>query len=295
MSRRDEFDEPGGMPDLTAMQADDALLDLIAYGRAAEVPQDDELARVLVAWQQDVDSEPMPAVFDGEVAVRMMRAANANDRHRRHRRGGRPMLVSLSAAAALVVVALSGVGVAAKSADPGSPLFGVTKVLYSDYAKSAEAAEKVKDRIDEASQALDSGNPMEAQESLAKAQEKLPDVKSDEGADDLKEKVSQLLATLQSRMADPTTDPSQSTDPSASTDPSSSTAPSESTSPESSTDSSTSDSPDPSSSTDPSTSSDEPSTPATGEGTSAPSGSEPATGAPAASEITPNEATVPTI
>jgi len=79
---------------------------------------------------------------------------------------------------------------------PGTPLFGVTKVLYSDKAKSVEAAIAVRTKLDAASQALSSGRVDEAQANLAQAQEKLPVVAAEDGQGALVAQTEQLIAQL---------------------------------------------------------------------------------------------------
>lgn len=57
--------------DLAAVQADDALLDMLGGTEVARGDADAELARVLVAWRRDVDAEPVPelVVPAGESSV----------------------------------------------------------------------------------------------------------------------------------------------------------------------------------------------------------------------------------
>lgn len=58
--------------DLAAVQADDALLDMLGgNGRVS----DDAQARVLVAWRRDVDSEPIGELVDTDTALAAISAA----------------------------------------------------------------------------------------------------------------------------------------------------------------------------------------------------------------------------
>lgn len=51
--------------DLAAVQADDALLDMLGGNAMGRSEADAELARVLVAWRRDVDTEPIRLLIPG--------------------------------------------------------------------------------------------------------------------------------------------------------------------------------------------------------------------------------------
>lgn len=168
-------DTPVTPVDLAAVQADDALLNTLGRADVARGDADAELARVLVAWRREVDTESISQLVDIDTAVATISAARKSA-SRRH-----PVLRPVAAAAAVLVVAFSGVGLVAKSAQPGDQLFPLTKVLYADYARSVETAEKVETELAQAKTALAEGKTSQAKESLALVREQLPVVNEAEG------------------------------------------------------------------------------------------------------------------
>ena len=176
--------------DLVAVQADDALLDLI--GRAGHTPSDtdDELTRVLAAWRHEVHAEPFSELVDTNTALEVILAACQPAR--RHV----PVFGSIAAAAAVLVIAFSALGLVAKSAQPGDPLWGVTQVLYSDYAHSVETAAEVRNELNEAKAALRQGKPEQARASLRHVQQQLPAIGDAEGRTDLTARHNQLEQML---------------------------------------------------------------------------------------------------
>jgi hypothetical protein len=173
------------------LQADDALLDLIGSGRYIPSESDDELTRVLAAWRREVHAEPTRELVDTRTAMSVIRAAARRPAHRRH-----PMYGSVAAAAAVLVIAFSGVGLVAKSAQPGDHLWGVTQVLYSDYARSVETAAAVRTELNEAKVALNQGHPERARAALAHVQQQLPAIGESEGLTDLTARHRQLEQKL---------------------------------------------------------------------------------------------------
>ena len=165
--------------DLAAVQADDMLLDLI--GRAGYNPSDDhdELTRMLAGWRQEMEAEPFRELVDTDTAVAAIRAGRRPVRRRN------PVFGSIAAAAAVLVIAFSSVGLVAKSAQPGDRLWGVTQVLYGDYARSVETAAAVRTELNEARTALKQGNPERARASLQRVQNQLPAISDSEGRNDL--------------------------------------------------------------------------------------------------------------
>jgi len=152
----------------------------------------------------------------------------------------------------VLAIAFAGVGLAARDAQPGDTLWALTKVLYSEHARSIEAAEAVKDDLREAKDALTEGDIDEAKSKLQDAHATLPTVLPDDGQRDLLAEHNSLLAQLPGNPSDqagspPSPDPStqpgaggpgsgdnsgSSTDsspPSPATDPSTDTTPPEDT------------------------------------------------------------------
>jgi hypothetical protein len=173
--------------DLAALQADDALLDMIGSGEHVPSDSDDELTRVLAAWRREVHADPVKELVDTSTALAVIRAAA-----RRPARRGNPVYGSVAAAAAVLVIAFSGVGLVAKSAQPGDQLWGVTQVLYSDYARSVETAAAVRTELNEAKVALNQGHPERARAALAHVQQQLPAIGESEGLTDLTARHRQL-------------------------------------------------------------------------------------------------------
>lgn len=176
--------------DLTAVQADDALLDMIGAGDPVS-DTDDELTRVLAAWRREVHAAPVPELVDTSTALATIRAAARQPARRRN-----PVFGSAAAAAAVFVIAFSGVGLVAKSAQPGDQLWGVTQVLYSDYARSVETAAAVRTELNEANTALKQNNPERARAALQRVQQQLPVIGEAEGRTDLTARHRQLEQRL---------------------------------------------------------------------------------------------------
>jgi hypothetical protein len=178
--------------DFSRVHADDAFLD--ALGATKPDPDgtfaDDRLAKLLLAWRNDVDSEPITDLVDPKLAVATVRAARM-----RQRRGFR-LLAPLAAAAAVLAIVFAGVGLAARDAQPGDTLWGLTRVLYADHARSVEAAQAVRDDLTQAEAALTSGRVAEAKTILDQARSTLPAVASEDGQADLRAKHAELLAKL---------------------------------------------------------------------------------------------------
>lgn len=183
--------DPYEMPaDLAAVQADDALLDMIGAGHAPR-DADDELTRVLAAWRDEVHAEPVRELVDTSTALALIRAAA-----RRPARRQRPVFGSIAGAAAVVVIAFSSVGLVAKSAEPGDGLWNVTQVLYPEYTRSVETAAAVRTELNEATTALKLGNPERARAALQQVQKQLPVIGEKEGRTDLTARHRQLEQKL---------------------------------------------------------------------------------------------------
>jgi hypothetical protein len=173
--------------DLAAVQADDALLNLLSSGAGpAPGSTDAELARVLIAWRREVEAESFGDLVDPDTVTTVLAAAR-KPAPRRH-----PVLGPFAAAAAVLVIAFSGVGLVAKSAQPGDQLWSLTKVLYTDYARSVEAAEHVKAELVEADTAIRKGDTSQAKESLERIQQQLPEVNEDQNRTELAGQYRQL-------------------------------------------------------------------------------------------------------
>lgn len=215
--------------DLSAVQADDRLLDALgsATPGAAGSLVDDELNALLLAWRNEVETAPFGELVDTETAVATIQAARPQpvSRHR--------FLIPLASAAAVLAIAFTGVSLVARDAQPGDALWGLTRVLYSEHAKSIEAAAIVRSDLDSARLALREGKVGEAREKLDKVEASLESVSTADGKAQLEEKHKELEKELNTNTSTtaptvtttPVTQPTQPTQTSTSSTPSSSEPP----------------------------------------------------------------------
>jgi hypothetical protein len=200
--------------DLSAVQADDRLLDALgsATPGAAGSLVDDELNALLLAWRNEVETAPFGELVDTETAVATIQAARPQpvSRHR--------FLIPLASAAAVLAIAFTGVSLVARDAQPGDALWGLTRVLYSEHAKSIEAAAIVKTDLESARLALREGKVTEAREKLDKVEASLGSVSTDDGKAELEQDHQQLEKELNTNTSvtpptptPPTTQPTQPT------------------------------------------------------------------------------------
>jgi hypothetical protein len=183
--------------DLQALRSDDELLDALGgtgshpeFAATARYGGEAELVSLLRAWRDEAEHDPIPMMYDTEAAVEVISQA-AIDRRRPRR-----WLVPVASAAAVVVIGFTSLGVVARDAQPGSPLWGLTQVLYADHAKSVEAAVTVRDELSHASVAMQEGHFTEARTALSLAQNSLPSVDSSDGRADLLARGQQLAQQL---------------------------------------------------------------------------------------------------
>ncbi|WP_020662717.1 anti-sigma-D factor RsdA [Amycolatopsis benzoatilytica] len=183
--------------DLTAIQADDALLDALGGTdpTVADGLGDQELNALLLAWRRDIDSEPLGELVDADTAVRTVKsAASARKYSSRGRR--RRVFVPVAAACAAAAIAFTGTGLAARDAQPGDTLWGLTKVLYADHARSVEAAAAAKLDLEKANLALADNRLADARRALADAQAALTQVAESDNRDQLLQQHRQLAQQL---------------------------------------------------------------------------------------------------
>ncbi|MCW0214706.1 MAG: anti-sigma-D factor RsdA [Pseudonocardia sp.] len=205
----DTFGTYGDEPiDLVAVQADDELINALSAGLSVSAPglsgydDDDRVVAMLAAWKAEVDAEPIPELVGPDEAVRAVESGRPRSARRRH-------LVPLAGAAALLVFSIAGVSLGAQSAQPGDPLFGVTRVLYTNVAESRQAAVEVRDRIAVVNDKLSRGDTTGAQQDIAALSPLLAKVQPDEGQTYLAAQ-QEFLAAKASE-----TPPGQPTDPQA--------------------------------------------------------------------------------
>ncbi|QUH05083.1 hypothetical protein HUO13_33765 [Saccharopolyspora erythraea] len=185
--------EEGERVDLSELQADDALLDMLG-GTNPDVPAaggDPTLDALLVAWRQDIDAAPIGELVDVDTAV-----ATIAEARRPRRRLKRRHLVPVASAAAVLMITFTGVGLAARDAMPGDALWGVAQVLYTDHARMAQAASSAKDDLHRAEGALDLGDRNSAEAALDRAHDMMQDVDAEHGLDDLQAAHASLTARM---------------------------------------------------------------------------------------------------
>jgi hypothetical protein len=187
--------------DLSAVQADDRLLDALgsATPGAAGNLVDDELNALLLAWRNEVETEPFGELVDTDTAIATIQAARPQpvSRHR--------FLIPLASAAAVLAIAFTGVSLVARDAQPGDALWGLTRVLYSEHAKSIEAAAIINTDLDAARLALREGKVNEAREKLNKVGASLESVSTADGKQKLEEKHKELEKELDTNTSTPPT------------------------------------------------------------------------------------------
>lgn len=177
--------------DFSLVHADDAFLDALGGAHPDGSFADDRLAQLLLAWRNDVDAEPITEdLVDPKLAVATVRAAKI-----RQRRGTR-LIAPLAGAAAVLAIVFAGVGLAAREAEPGDTLWGLTRVLYADHARSVEAAQAVRTDLREAEEALAHGRVADAKDMLDQARSTLPTVSNEDGQADLQAQHDALVAKL---------------------------------------------------------------------------------------------------
>ncbi|RCW46692.1 anti-sigma-D factor RsdA-like protein [Halopolyspora algeriensis] len=181
--------------DLSALQADDELLDVLG-GTDPDIALADTdepaLESLLVAWRRDVDATPIGELVDTDTAVSAIDEGRARPRRRKRRH-----LVPVATAAAVLMITFTGVGVAARDALPGDALWGVAQVLYADHAQSAQAAWQAKQQLDKAGTAWEKGRPEAAREALEQAREEMHTVDAEHGLSDLQAAHASLSAKIE--------------------------------------------------------------------------------------------------
>ncbi|MCE3554264.1 hypothetical protein LWC33_22770 [Pseudonocardia sp. RS11V-5] len=194
--------------DLVAVQADDELISALAAGMTVSAPghsgydADDRVVAMLAAWKAEVDADPIPELIDLDTAVAAVEAGSVKRPSSRRRH-----LIPLAGAAALLVFSIAGVSIGAQDADPGSPLFGVTQVLYKDAANSKIAAVQVKQRIEQVNAKLQRGDTTGAQQDLQALKPLLDQVRPEEGKTYLAAEQTFLSQKVQETPAGQPTDP----------------------------------------------------------------------------------------
>jgi hypothetical protein len=185
-------EDPDGPVDLSALRADDELLTALCSfdNSMSAADQDPELKSLLLSWRLDVDAEPIVELVDTDTA---MAAIEVGSRIRKRKPR---YLVPLASAAAVLVIVFAGMGLAARNAQPGDTLWGLSQVLYTDHARSVEAAASIRDDLHHATELMEQGHFEEARTVLAQAQRALPSVDNEDGKVTLQQQQQTLLDQL---------------------------------------------------------------------------------------------------
>lgn len=197
--------------DMEAVSRDDKLLDLLGAGQHPDT--DDPVIQALHAWRTDLSTGLEDRPVNGHHA-RQVRSVvmpltieastdqeasghRARHRHRRPRR--RRSMIAVVAVG--LSAGLSGVAVAAADADPGSPLWPITKVIYSDTAAERQAEADAEAALDRARQALAEGRVDDAKRYLDEANRRAGAVHSGE-ADDLRDDLDAMRSEIEKKQTD---------------------------------------------------------------------------------------------
>jgi hypothetical protein len=184
-----ELDEPEhdeGPVSLSELRSDEDLLSALGRGEessraAGSSPDSDDLALLLRDWRASIDSEPLPELVDTDLAMATL--AGAEQRAKLQRK--RPVLMPVAGAAAGLVVALGALAGVARSAQPGGALWGVSKVLYADHARSVMATDFVRQHLQAARAAMRTGHHQRALGDMTAISQHLPAVHDGTAKDSL--------------------------------------------------------------------------------------------------------------
>lgn len=161
---------------------DDELLDLLGSGdRPAG---DDPLLALLADWRAETGAAELPALPSAEeievaLAPNVSRLWPRGGRSRSgvHHHGKRPALwQAVTGAAAVAAVIVGGLSVAAHSAMPGDPLWGVSKTIFSDRAGEVELVNDLSEFLAAADDAAREGDREEAERLLDEVSQRLDEV-----------------------------------------------------------------------------------------------------------------------
>lgn len=169
-------------PDPEAVERDDELLRVLGVGdRPAG---SDALAALLADWREEVDSAPLPDL-PGQEEIEAALAPNVSRlwprrgwaRSHEHHHGQRPALwQAVTGAAAVAAVIVGGLSVAAHSAMPGDPLWGVSKTIFADRAGEVELVSDLSEHLAAADLAAREGDRERAERLLDEVSGRLDEV-----------------------------------------------------------------------------------------------------------------------
>lgn len=256
--------------DEAAVLRDDVLVDAMAKGVLPMEYADDALVRELLLWREDIvttgaaaETATLPACAEQKTqllpalptatsprpAATSLRPGTAPGASRPE--GSRPgvngrrrpttstrvarswLKRPLAITAAIVAVAFGSLGsmAAANTAQPGSVLWPIAKVVNGDRAQSLEAREEALTNLREARAEVARNNTSEARARLEEAMTKASDVREGDGKGELNKEVKAVQGQITAAEKSPEPSKSPSPSPSESPSPSPSASPSPSGSP----------------------------------------------------------------
>lgn len=170
--------------DQAEVERADELLDLL--GRGDRPDGDDPLLALLADWRAETGAAELPALPSAEeieVAmapnVSLLRPRRGWTRSGQHHHGQRPALwQAVTGAAAVAAVIVGGLSVAAHSAMPGDPLWGVSKTIFSNRAGEVELVNDLSEYLAAADDAAREGDHGEAERLLNQVSDRLDEVEN---------------------------------------------------------------------------------------------------------------------
>jgi hypothetical protein len=202
---RRPVDPDAPVVDLDRVLADDLRIDLIgrqpgpetdapagarpggahrACGRHHCPSADEPLFDLLDDWRQELAGRPLP-----ELTISLPRAPSPPTRAKHRRRSWRP---AMAVAAAIGAMLVGSATIAAADADPHSPLWPITQVIWPTRAQSIESTRHAQLALDEARAALDAGRSGDARRAILKAVGELPKIDDSAAQDTMRTTVNEL-------------------------------------------------------------------------------------------------------
>jgi len=200
---RREADPDAPVVDLDRVLADDLRIDLIsrqpwpdrvrtprspgahrATGRHHRPAADEPLFELLDEWRLELAGAPLPPLVVGRPS-----SPSRASRTRHRKRSWRPVM---AVAAAIGAVLVGSATVGAADADPGSPLWPITQIIWPAHAQSIESAEQIRVALDEARVALEAGRGGDARRAIIRAVGELGNIDDAAAQDSIRTTVNQL-------------------------------------------------------------------------------------------------------
>lgn len=181
------LDDDHGRPmDIATLHEDDLLLDRL--GRGEEPADGDAVASALSQWRAGLPGGDPVDPVDDELLAAAMAAL-------RPPRAGRVARRS-AILSAVAVLAFGTVAVAAEQAEPSSPLWPLTQLMFHDRAEARTAADAAADSVSAARVSIDGGRYDQASRQLDDAEASVARIGAGAEADRLHEEIAALRALI---------------------------------------------------------------------------------------------------